>query len=254
MVTYPVFCAHLNLGPVILSTMDGLSLVLVLLSAIAHSSWNLLLKQSDNKEVFVWGILAGGSVMLAPLGGALFYYYPIATPGYGLVIVSAVLQILYLVLLGRGYAQGDLSLVYPIARGIGPMLVPVLAVLMLGERIALPAIIGIAAIVIGIYVVSWWGRFGEIWSNPLGLLKNRGIRYAILTGLTITIYTLVDKRGVEYVQPFLYMYLITLGATIGLTPYVLCRHSLMSIRQEWQKNARPVLASGLLVFLAYGWF
>ena len=252
MVTYPVFCAHLNLGPVILSTMDGLSLVLVLLSAIAHSSWNLLLKQSDNKEVFVWGILAGGSVMLAPLGGALFYYYPIATPGYGLVIVSAVLQILYLVLLGRGYAQGDLSLVYPIARGIGPMLVPVLAVLMLGERIALPAIIGIAAIVIGIYVVSWWGRFGEIWSNPLGLLKNRGIRYAILTGLTITIYTLVDKRGVEYVQPFLYMYLITLGATIGLTPYVLCRHSLMSIRQEWQKNAWPVLASGLLVFLAYG--
>ena len=89
-------------------------------------------------------------------------------------------------------------------------------------------------------------------SNPLGLLKNSGIRYAILTGLTITIYTLVDKRGVEYVQPFLYMYLITLGATIGLTPYVLCRHSLMSIRQEWRKNAWPVLASGLLVFLAYG--
>ena len=134
---------------------------MVLLSAIAHSSWNLLLKQSDNKEVFVWGILAGGSVMLAPLGGALFYYYPVATPGYELVIASAGLQILYLVLLGRGYAQGDLSLVYPIARGIGPMLVPILAVLTLGERIALPAIVGIAAIVIGIYIVSWWGRFGK---------------------------------------------------------------------------------------------
>ena len=232
--------------------MDGLSLGLILLSAVVHSSWNLLLKQSDNKEVFVWGLLAGGSVMLAPLGGALFYYYPIATSGYWLVMVSAVLQILYLVLLGRGYDQGDLSLVYPIARGIGPMLVPVLAVLTLGERIALPAIMGIAAIVVGIYVVSWWGRFGEIFSKPLSLLNNIGTRYAILTGLTITIYTLVDKRGVEYVQPFLYMYLITLGAAIGLTPYVLCRHGLASIRQEWQKNARPVLASGLLVFTAYG--
>ena len=66
LVTYPVFCAHLNPGPVILSTMDGLSLVLVLLSAIAHSSWNLLLKQSDNKEVFVWGILAGGASCWLP--------------------------------------------------------------------------------------------------------------------------------------------------------------------------------------------
>ena len=251
-VTFSNCRCHLNPGPVILSKMDGLSLVLVLLSAIAHSCWNLLLKQSDNKEVFVWGILAGGSVMLAPLGAVLFYYYPIAPPGYWLVIISAVLQLLYLVFLGRGYAQGDLSLVYPIARGIGPMLVPILAVLTLGERIAMPAIAGIAAIVVGIYVVSWWGRFGEIWSRPLGLLKDSGIRYAILTGLTVTGYTLVDKRGVEYVQPFLYMYLITLGATIGLTPYVLCRQGLTSIRQEWHKNARPILASGLLVFLAYG--
>ena len=105
LVACPVVRVQLNPRPVILSTMDGLSLGLILLSAVAHSSWNLLLEQSDNKEVFVWGLLAGGSVMLAPLGGALFYYYPVATPGYWLVIVSAVLQILYLVLLGRGYAQ-----------------------------------------------------------------------------------------------------------------------------------------------------
>ena len=232
--------------------MTGLSLVLILLAALSHASWNLLLKRSDNKAVFAWWLLFSGSIMLAPLGGALLWFYPVATPGYWLVFASAALQILYMILLGRGYTRGDLSTVYPIARGIGPMLVPLLAVLTLGERIELPAVVGIGSIVIGIYIVSWWGRFRQILSKPLDLIRDSGTRYAILTGLTITTYSLLDKRGVAYVQPFLYMYLITLGAAIGLTPYILRHHGLAPIRQEWQRNAWPILASGLLAFLAYG--
>ena len=232
--------------------MTGFSLVLILLAAWSHASWNLLLKRSDNKEVFAWWLLFSGSIMLAPLGATLLWFYPVTTPGYWLVFASAALQILYMILLGRGYTRGDLSMVYPIARGIGPMLVPVLAVLTLGERIELPAVVGIGFIVIGIYIVSWWGRFRQILSKPLDLLRDSGTRYAILTGLTITTYSLLDKRGVAYVQPFLYMYLITLGAAIGLAPYILRQHGLAPIRQEWQRNAWPILASGLLAFLAYG--
>ena len=90
------------------------------------------------------------------------------------------------------------------------MLVPVLAVVLLGERVALPAVIGIALIVVGIYVVSWWGRLRQILARPWALLRDAGVRYAIVTGLTITVYSLVDKRAVEHVQPFLYMYLLTI--------------------------------------------
>ncbi len=232
--------------------MTGLSLALVLLSSLAHSTWNLLLKRSVNKEVFVWWMLVSGSILLAPLGAVLLRLYPISPPGWWLLSASTVLEIFYVILLGRSYDRGDLSQVYPIARGIAPMLAPVLAVLTLGERIELPAILGIGLIVVGIYIVSWWGKFGSILRQPLALLGNSGARYALLTGLIITVYSLVDKRGVEYAQPFLYMYLLTLGSAIGLTPYVLHNYGLAPTRREWQRNSRHIVAAGALFFAAYG--
>ena len=232
--------------------MTGVSLVLVLLSALAHSTWNLLLKRSSDKEVFVWWLLVAGSVLLAPLGGVLLWRNPIEQPGWWLVLATIGLHIFYFVLLGRGYTRGDLSLVYPIARGVGPMLIPVLAVIILGEKIDPLAIIGVAAIVLGIYTVSWWGNFRQLIHQPLAILKNPGTRYAILTGLTIAVYALVDKRGVAYVQPFLYMYLMTLGAAIGITPYVLKKQGWKTAQLELRINAFPIVVAGLLTYLAYG--
>ncbi|MCY4366765.1 MAG: DMT family transporter [Chloroflexi bacterium] len=232
--------------------MTTLALILVLLGSAAHSGWNLLLKRSDNKEIFVWSLLVGSSLLLAPLGAVLFWLNPIPPPGYWLVLATIVVHVYYFVLLGRGYARGDLSLVYPIARGIGPMLVPVLAVLTLGEQIAWPAVLGIVSIVVGIYIVSWWGRFRDIVSRPLSFLRDGGIRYAILTGLTITVYTLVDKRGVEHVQPILYMYLLTIGVAVGLAPYILRNYGWAPVVREWRAHTWPILVAGLLVFVAYG--
>ena len=232
--------------------MTTLALILVLLGSAAHAGWNLLLKRSDNKEIFVWSLLVGSSLLLAPLGAVLFWVNPIPPPGYWLVLATIVVHVYYFVLLGRGYARGDLSLVYPIARGIGPMFVPVLAVLTLGEQIAWPAVLGIVSIVVGIYIVSWWGRFRDIVSRPLSFLRDGGIRYAILTGLTITVYTLVDKRGVEHVQPILYMYLLTIGVAVGLAPYILRNYGWAPVVREWRAHTWPILVAGLLVFVAYG--
>ncbi len=232
--------------------MTGLAVSLILLSALCHASWNLLLKRANNQEVFVWALLAVGAVILLPLGVVLFWLYPPSSPGYWLVIASACAHVFYFIFLGRAYSKGDLSLVYPIARGIGPMFVPVLAVLILGEKITLSAGIGIALIVAGIFVVSWWGRFRLLLGNPSFLLRDVGIRYAVLTGLTITIYSLVDKEGVEHVQPFLYMYLLTVGAAIGIAPYILRKYGLTVVRREWRSHTLPVLGSSMLMFLAYG--
>ena len=108
------------------------------------------------------------------------------------------------------------------------------------------------SIIIGIYVVSWWGRFREVLTAPLSFLRDGGIRYALLTGLTITIYTLVDKRGVQHVQPILYMYLLTLGVAAGLAPYILRNYGWAPVLQEWRAHAWPIVVAGLLVFAAYG--
>ena len=232
--------------------MTGLSLSLVLLASLAHSTWNLLLKRSGDKEVFVWCLLAAASLMLVPLGAVLLWLNPIQGNGWWFVLATIILHILYFVLLGRGYSQGDLSLVYPIARGVGPMLVPFLAVLFLGETVGLPAIFGIATIVVGIYILAWWGNFGMLLRRPLEFLSSSATRYALLTGVTIAAYALVDKRGVGHVQPFLYMYLMTLGSAVGLSPYILRGKGIGAIQQEWQANLRPILVAGLLTFLAYG--
>ena len=232
--------------------MTALALALVLLSAFCHAAWNLLLKRSENQEVFAWALLGTSSVTLLPLGVVLFLNYPASSPGYWLVLASAVIHAFYFILLGRAYSASDLSLVYPVARGIGPMLVPLLAVPMFGEKVTPPAAVGISLIVAGIFVVSWWGRFGRLVAQPSILFRDRGLGYAVLTGLTITIYTLVDSQGVAHVQPFLYMYLLTVGSAAGIAPYVLPRFGMEEVRREWRKNAWPILAAGLLSFLAYG--
>ena len=232
--------------------MTGLSLSLILLASLAHSTWNLLLKRSGDKEVFVWCLLVAASLMLVPLGAILLWLNPIQGAGWWFVLATILLHILYFVLLGRSYEQGDLSLVYPIARGVGPMLVPVLAVLFLGETVALPAIFGIATIVVGIYILAWWGNFHSLLRRPLEFLTNNATRYAVLTGVTIAVYALVDKPGVGHVQPFLYMYLMTLGSAVGLSPYILRGKGIVAIQREWRTSFAPILVAGPLMFLAYG--
>jgi len=232
--------------------MTALSLGLVLASSVCHAAWNLLLKRAGNQEVFTWAMLVAGSVMMLPLGVVLFLLYPMSQTGYWLVLTTVVAHLLYFILLGRAYSKGDLSLVYPVARGIGPTLVPVLAVSILGENVAPPAALGISVIIAGIFLVSWWGRFRQIIAHPSVLFRDAGVGYALLTGLTITLYSLVDKQGVAHVQPFLYLYLLTLGSAIGMTPYVLYRRGLAELKLEWKSNSWSILAAGLLVFLAYG--
>lgn len=232
--------------------MTGFSLILVLVSALAHASWNFLLKRSQDQEVFLWCLLVAAAVLMAPLGAVLFWKFPFGGQGWLLVAATITLHVFYFVLLGRGYASGDLSLVYPIARGTGPILVPILAVLILSETIAVQAIIGIAAVVAGIYTVSLWGNFRALARDPLALLRNPGTRYALLTGLTIACYAIVDKMGVSRVQPFLYMYLMTLGSALVICPYVLASKGVSAVRQEWRFNAGAVVMAGLLTFAAYG--
>ena len=119
--------------------------------------------------------------------------------GLWFMLATIALNVSYFNLLALSYAEGDLSLVYPVARGMGPMIVPVLAVVVSSETMEPLAIGGIAAIVGGIYTISWWGNFHQVLRRPLLFLSSAAMRYAVLSGLTIATYVIVDKEGVGHV-------------------------------------------------------
>jgi drug/metabolite transporter (DMT)-like permease len=229
-----------------------LALILVLLSAVAHATWNFLAKRATNQEVFIWWMLISISVLLLPLAAILIWRYPILYPGWWFIFGTVVLHVLYFVFLGRSYTYADLSLVYPVARGMGPALVPVIGALVLKEIITTLAIVGIISVVLGIFTVSWWGQFQKVFHDPLRFFREAGARYALLTGLVIAAYTVWDKMGVSYVNPFLYMYFLVLGSALFLTPYVCRIHGTKAIRIEMKGKTVSIIISGLLMFIAYG--
>jgi drug/metabolite transporter (DMT)-like permease len=157
------------------------AIVLVVCASALHALWNLCAKRGDHKLVFLWASAVAGSVLLV-VPVALIATPPAWTPVLAVrVIAASILRASYFVALTAAYSRGDLSLVYPLARGIAPVLVPVLAVALLGEALSLRAAIGVAAIAIGVYITHLeLLAFRQILS-PFRSLGAAYARYAVLT-------------------------------------------------------------------------
>ena len=229
-----------------------LALVLVLASAAAHATWNLLLKRARQQEVFAWWLSGFALVGALPVAVVLAFRTTFEIVGVWYVIATILLHICYFLFLGRTLARSDLSLVYPIARGFGPGLVPILAVLSLGENVTPMAWAGIAAIVVGIYTMAWWGQLRQFTTMDALRSNLPGLGYALLTGICISLYTIVDKRGVAHVSPFLYLYLMSAGVAIGWVPYIIRNYGTTGIISEWRNAWVSIIAASALLFLAYG--
>tara|TARA_Y100000031_G_C8218329_1_gene384597 strand:- start:790 stop:1665 length:876 start_codon:yes stop_codon:yes gene_type:complete len=232
--------------------MTSLALGIILLSAVAHASWNLLVKRAGSPELFIWWMLISISILLSPLAIILFRQESIVAPGGWFILGTVLLHALYFVLLGRSYTHADLSFTYPIARGIGPALVPILGAVVLNELVTPFAIVGIVTVIFGIYTVYWWGQLQWLPHDPFKLFRKAGPRYAILTGLINAVQSLWDKVGVSYVNPFLYMYLLAFGSAIVLAPYMVKAKGKVTVLIEGQRNKKIIPVAGLLMFLAYG--
>ncbi len=231
-------------------SVSGPALALVLLAAVAHATWNVLARRADEKLAFLWCSTLASSVLFLPVGTWMLLTQPIPLAGWGVVGISALLEALYYWTLAQAYRYGDLSLVYPIARGTAPILVPILAVLFLGERLSALAAGGIGLVVIGtvalhVRQIGWptVGAFAEI----AGQL---GTRYALLTGLVIAAYSSLDKYGVTLVSPLLYGYLLFVGLTLALVP--LMSRQWGAVSTEWKLRRWSVLAVGVLAPVSYG--
>ena len=179
------------------------SLLLLFLAATLHAIANALMKNSRVKLAFVWWMLGVSSV----LGIPLWFFIPRVEPlAWALVLISGVLEVIYFFTLTRAYSTGDLSVVYPIARGSAPLFLLIWAVLFLQERPSPSGIAGIVAIALGLYLINL-RSLGE-WNRPFHAFKSAAPRWALLTGILISAYTAVDKIGVAYFSPLLYLYFV----------------------------------------------
>jgi drug/metabolite transporter (DMT)-like permease len=236
----------------ILVRMTGATIALVLLSAFAHASWNFLIKRADDAEVFTWWMAVSINVLLLPFAVVLFWINPPESRGWIFLAATWILHVGYFITLSRAYRDGDLSLVYPVARGTGLLLIPIFGVVLLSESMSFIAVLGVAGIATGVFTLSWWGRFRSIAINPLSVLRAPGMVYALTTGLIIAGYSIVDKQGVQHVTPLLYMYLMATSATFGLLPFIVRGRSRSTFVNEWRNNSTAIVAGGLLQFAAYG--
>ncbi|HWQ14161.1 MAG TPA: EamA family transporter [Roseiflexaceae bacterium] len=223
------------------------TILLLAAAAAIHASWNLLSKQALDKQVFLWLVtVAAGPLFLVP---ALLAYEPIGPAGWLFVLASGALQVLYTLLLGRAYQQGDLSLVYPLARGSAILAVTVLGALALGEGLTPGGALGIALVAAGIYTVHLRALDLRSAAGPLRALREPASWSALLTGAVIASYSTVDKVGVAHAPPFVYVYLGLQVCALLLAPLMLRRRA--AIVAEWRNGPLRILAVAAMNLLAY---
>ncbi len=256
--------------------MTGSALALVMGSAVVHATWNLAAKKSGGGIAYVYLVAVFGSVFWAPLGIWLILTGRAIAPGASAVAAfvyiscASLLHLAYFVSLQKGYQCGDLSLVYPLARGTGPLISSILAIILYGERPSVPAFMGALLIAGGAFFLAG-GREGAngIVTTPAGEPTTPGeamdpertsagqssaIYYGLLTGVFIAAYTLWDKYAVSTggVNPLFLEWGTCLGRLIMMGPgFLLTPMRRASLAQAWRDQRRPAMIVGLLSPASY---
>lgn len=189
-------------------------LPLVLLAAVFHATWNALLKASENPLALATRAVSWGTVVSLPPVAVAWVVagrpvLPLA--GWLLALASALLELFYFITLSTAYRRGELSVVYPIARGTAPLLAVLVGLVLLGERIHATAGLGVVALIVGIWAVRRPSAAGAaLWP-------------ALVTGVMIAAYTSLDRIGVRLGPPWIYGWLLWLFGAIFLIAYTTVR-------------------------------
>ena len=228
--------------------MNTAAVVLTVVAALAHALWNFSAKRSsDGGPPFVWLYHTTSLVLRVPAAvGALLLSSERPRWSWLLaVVVSGLLHVVYSLVLQRGYAEGDLSVVYPVARGSGPLLSVSAAVLLLGERPGPLGLLGAGAVVLGVFVIGLGGPTDR--RRP----ATASVGYGILTGAAIAAYTLWDAHAVNglAVPPLIYS-----GATCVVQSLLLAPRALTArarVAQLWRTRRTDVVTIAVLSPMAY---
>jgi drug/metabolite transporter (DMT)-like permease len=223
----------------------GAALALVLTAAVSHAFWNALAKRARNPLVFLWSSVTLATALLAVPALSMVDASQLGA-GAPFLVTTILLHAFYFYALSSSYGAGDFSRVYPIARGLGVALVPVAAYGFFGERLSPLGVLGIALVLLGIVAINLIPRAGARGGR---WRVGPGTGWALLTGLTITAYSLTDKAGVARLHPVPYIALMGVGTVVMLAPAILRRTG--ALREEWAVNWRAILLASTTNLTSY---
>ena len=230
--------------------MSGFALGIVITAACIHAVWNFLAKKSHRKIVFIWLALLVTIVFYFPMFIYAAWRTTVSETGWACIIATTILHAFYFWFLGNAYEHGDLSLVYPMSRGCGPLLVPFFAVSFIREQLTPMGIFGIALVICGIYCIHLRSFSFRSALGPVKAMTKKSSLWSLCTGVSIAAYSIVDKIGVGHVFPPYYIYLMFLGTFLCLAPHIWLRHKAY-LKKEWDRHKGSILVVGILNLLAY---
>lgn len=216
--------------------------------ALLHAAWNLCAKRAAGGLHFVWlfGLVSVAASLPFGVHAWLRETNPLEPVAWAAILASALVHVGYSLVLQAGYRASDFSIVYPVARGTGPLFAVLGAVLLLGESPSIEGWAGIAAIVLGIVLIASGAR-----ARPAPAHVLAGVFWGILTGIFIAAYTVVDAWAVGRlgVSPVLYYSIGLAIRSVVLAPPALRDRAML--RDQWRRHRGYIMAVGLLSPLAY---
>ena len=218
--------------------MTPVVILLVLAAAGLHASWNVLLKTSGDPLPTSTRSLVASAAVVTPVCLVAWYltgHHGLPVAGWVILGASAFTEGLYFVFLSRAYLAGDLSVVYPIARGTGPLVAVTAGLLVLREHLTALELVGVVALLAGIWAVR----------RPR---MNAAVVPALITGVFIGVYTTLDRVGINLGSPWLYGGLLWGLMAVFLVVWTRGR----PLRRSAGENWRTSIAIGTLMAGAYG--
>ncbi len=233
--------------------MTPLSILLVLVSALIHSSWNFFTKRGNWPLEFFFWVFLGGTLLFLPFFFALSDFpallFQAPSKFWYLSMLSGLIQTVYFICLIEAYRVGDLSIVYPVSRS-APLFTLIWAVLFIGEILSVAGVIGIGLVIAGIFVISSGDfRLRSIIQQSKHF-TSRAYLLAFISAVTGSIYSIIDKLGVRLIHPVFYTWLIDLWMCITIGVYLLF-HKGGSFRIVWQKSKKQIFTIVILQNVAY---
>ena len=230
--------------------MSASALARVLAGAVCHALWNIVAKKAAGGVAFVWLFGLVSLAAAAPLAAWTWWAQPqqFDATMWLAAVASGLVHVLYSLVLQQGYRASDFSIVYPVARGTGPMLSVLAAVALLAERPSALGWLGVAAVLVGVFLSA---GAGALWRGDKVRQRSIGVLWGALTGVFIATYTVIDGWAIKSLgmAPVLFYGVGLLCRTLLLAPFALRQPQ--ALASQWRSHRKAIVLVGLMSPTAY---